>query len=43
MLIDTLIASLVINLLAGKGVKAKIPGREITRTSKKVARAGQDC
>ena len=43
MLIDTLIASLVINPLAGKGLKAKIPGRDIIRTSEKAARAGQDC
>ena len=42
MLLDTLGASLLGNLLTGKGVKVKVPGRGIIRASKGTDRAGQD-
>ena len=42
MFLGTLGASLSWNLLTGKGVKAKIPGRGATRAGKGTIRAGQE-
>ena len=41
-LLSTLGASLLGNLQTGKGVKAKIPRREIIRIGEQTTRAGQD-
>ena len=41
MLLGTLGTSLLENLLRGKGVKAKIPGRRVIKQDKGTIRAGQ--
>ena len=41
MLLGTLVASLLGNLLMGKGVKVKIPGRGVSRAGEGTIRAGQ--
>ena len=41
MLLGTLAASLFENLLTGKGVKAKIPGRGVIKQDKGTIRASQ--
>ena len=42
MLLGTLGASLLGNLLTGKGVKAKIPGGGVTRARERTIRASQE-
>ena len=43
MLLRALDVSLLENLLTGKGVKVKIPGRIVIKEGKRTIRAGQDC
>ena len=42
MLLGTLGASLLGNLLTGKGLKAKLPGRGVMRAGEGAIRVGQD-
>ena len=42
MLLGTLVVNLLENLLTGKGVKAKIPGRGVITSGEGTPRAGQN-